>query len=139
MVPRNQTARTCSQFPYSSSVSDLYIPVHLFCCSQIGRPVRYLCNVREDLLLPIPLHIYYYSLGCPYGLCVFKFCHWLSLDSAPMLELGDGSLRATLATSEEDTIQFPFCVENHANTIRKSVHNRYTRACQILQIRNCKT
>ncbi len=45
-----------------------------------------------------------------------------------MLELGDGSLRATLATSEEDTIQFPFCVENHANTIRKSVHNWYPRA-----------
>jgi hypothetical protein len=45
-----------------------------------------------------------------------------------MLELGDGSLRATLATSEEDTIQFPFCVENHANTIRKSVHNWNPRA-----------
>ncbi len=86
----------------------------------------------------LALYVYIITLWDVHKVCIFKFCNWLSLGSVPMLELGDGSLRATLATSEEDTIQFPFCVENHANTIRKTVHNWYPRAnfCKLETVKN---
>ncbi len=37
-IPRNQTARPCSKFPYSY-ICQRFLYSHLLCCSQIGRPI----------------------------------------------------------------------------------------------------
>jgi hypothetical protein len=52
-VPKNQTARPCSQFPFSY-IRERFIhsqdrPTYIFCCSQIGRPILEIYQSLTDI------------------------------------------------------------------------------------------